>query len=159
MGLCEDAGSAMPASGPARRGSSGVANELANTAFFGRTFEEALALIIEARDYVAGRLAFDRETVSIADQLVCDCETLRLTSRLTHVMAWLLIQRAIHEGEIPPEEAQTELNRLGGHSVCLVDNPATVERLPKRLQALMTRSHHLFVRVSRLDEMVCRGAA
>ena len=88
----------MPALRPARRGSGGVANELANTAFFGRTFEEALALVIEARDYVAGRLAFDRETVGIAEQLVCDCETLRLTSRLTHVMAWLLIQRAIHAG-------------------------------------------------------------
>lgn len=136
-----------------------MANELANTAFFGRTFEEALALVIEARDYVAGRLAFDRETVGIADQLVCDCETLRLTSRLTHVMAWLLIQRAVHAGEIPVEDAQTETNRLGGQSVCLVDDEAITGRLPKRLQTLMARSHNLYVRVSRLDEMVCRGAA
>lgn len=136
-----------------------MANELAKTAFFGRTFEEALGLVIEARDYVAGRLAFDRETVGIADQLVCDCETLRLTSRLAHIMAWLLIQRAIHEGEIPATEAQSEINRLGGHSVCLVDDATVVARLPKRLQALMARSHGLYVRVVRLDEMVCRGAA
>ncbi len=144
---------------PLRRGSRGLASELANTAFFGRTFEEALGLVIEARDYVAGRLAFDRETIGLADQLICDCETLRLTSRLTHVMAWLLIQRAIHAGEIPAEEATTEINRLGGHSVCLVDDSATMARLPTRLQKLMSRSHHLFVRISRLDEMICRGAA
>lgn len=136
-----------------------LANELAKTAFFSRTFEEALGLVVEARDYVAGRLAFDRETVSIGEQLVCDCETLRLTSRLTHVMAWLLIQRAIHEGEILPEEAHAEANRLGGHSVCLVDDPAIAARLPKRLQTLMTRSLSLYVRVARLDEMAFRGAA
>ncbi|MSO73612.1 MAG: DUF1465 family protein [Alphaproteobacteria bacterium] len=132
--------------------------ELANTAFFGRTFDEALALVVEARDYVANRLSTDRETVSLDNQLVCDCETLRMTSRLTHIMAWLLIQRAVHEGEIPPEEAQEEANRLGGHKVCLVEEPETIERLPTRLQSLLTRSHKLFVRVARLDEMAARGA-
>ena len=141
-------------------------HELANTAFFGRTFDEALTLVIEARDYVAGRLSFDRETVSVSNQLVCDCETLRLTSRLTHIltsrlthiMAWLLIQRAVHEGEIPAADAQAAANRLGGHKVCLADDPATVERLPTTLQSLLTRSYKLFVRVARLDEMAARGA-
>ena len=51
-------------------------NEIAQTAFFGKSFEEALALVVEARDYVAGRLAFDRETVNLEQQLVVDCETL-----------------------------------------------------------------------------------
>lgn len=133
-------------------------HKLANTAFFGRTFDEALTLVIEARDYVAGRLSFDRETVSVSNQLVCDCETLRLTSRLTHIMAWLLIQRAVHEGEIPAADAQAAANRLGGHKVCLADDPATVERLPTTLQSLLTRSYKLFVRVARLNEMAARGA-
>lgn len=134
-------------------------NETAPTAFFGKTFEEALTLVIEARDYVAGRLAFDRETVGLERQLVVDCETLRLTSRLTHAMAWLMIQRAIHEGELTADDARDEENRLGGHDVCLFNEAETLAQLPKRLQSLMTRSHALYERVARLDEMVGQNAA
>ncbi|MGD9538095.1 MAG: DUF1465 family protein [Alphaproteobacteria bacterium] len=134
-------------------------SEIAQTAFFGKTFEEALTLVIEARDYVAGRLAFDRETVNLEQQLVVDCETLRLTSRLTHAMAWLMIQRAVHKGEISAEEARRADNRLGGHVVCLANEPQTLARLPKRLQSLMARSHALYVRIARLDEMAGETAA
>jgi regulator of CtrA degradation len=106
---------------------------VAETAFFSRTFDDALALVVEARDYVADSLARDRDAVDTARQLVYDCETLRLTARLTQVMAWL--------------------------RVCLADHPATLLQLPKRLQALMTRSLALYQRVARLDQMVARGAA
>jgi regulator of CtrA degradation len=136
-----------------------VDHEIAQTAFFGKTFEEALVLVVEARDYVAGRLAFDRETVNLEQQLVVDCETLRLTSRLTHAMAWLMIQRAIHAGELTAEQAKQEENRLGGHEVCLFNEPDTLAQLPKRLQSLMTRSHALYLRVARLDEMIGPSAA
>jgi regulator of CtrA degradation len=132
---------------------------VAETAFFSRTFDDALALVVEARDYVADSLARDRDAVDTARQLVYDCETLRLTARLTQVMAWLLVQRAIHEGELSATQARAKANRLGGHSVCLADHPATLLQLPKRLQALMTRSLALYQRVARLDQMVAHGAA
>lgn len=136
-----------------------MSNELSSTAYFSRTFDEALGLVVEARDYVAGRLAFDREIGGPLHQLTCDCETLRLTTRLTQVMAWLFIQRALHEGEISAADAQRDENRLGAPDVCLQNDDATIGHLPKRLASLMSRSHALYQRIARLDEMAARGAA
>ena len=81
-------------------------------------------------------------------------ETLRLTARLTQVMAWLLAQRAVHAEEMDLEEALAE--PLAG-IICMEaagrDNPD----LPPRLSDLLGRSHLLYVRVARLDQLARRA--
>ena len=65
---------------------------LVETAFYNRTYDEALEMTVEARGYVAD--------VLIADRRYFDCEALRLTTRLSQMMAWLMVQRAVHAVEI-----------------------------------------------------------
>ena len=56
-------------------------------------------------------------------------ETMRLTTRLTQVMAWILAQRAVHSEELTPEEGASRAYQLSGQAVCLDnvsgDKPAT----------------------------------
>ncbi len=80
-------------------------------------------------------------------------ETLRLTSRLTQVMAWLMAERAMHEGEIGEDEFIKDKYRVEGQHVCLkraIDDMK--EDLPDGLNDLMDRSYSLYRRVMRLDE-------
>ena len=95
----------------------------------------------------------------LADRLTYDCETLRLSTRLTQIMAWLFAQRAAHEGEIPAEELAGEKYRLGGDDICVDNDPDTLEALPVELRGLMDRSYKLYQRIARLDEMVRRHGA
>jgi regulator of CtrA degradation len=131
----------------------------ANTAFFGRTYDEAMRLLIEARNYVAVGDVRPIRWRSPADRLLLCCETMRLTARLTHIMAWLLAQRAVHAGEITLEEAAREPYSLGGRTTCFERNDAILELGDEWLDALLDRSHRLYVRVARLDEMVRRETA
>jgi regulator of CtrA degradation len=127
-----------------------------NTAFFGRTFDEAMALLVEARNYV---IADDLRPVRVTqptDRLILCCEAMRLTARLTHVMAWLLAQKAVHAGEITLAEAAAEPFALGGRATCLEENPAVASLGDAWLISLLERSKRLYIRVSRLDEMVRR---
>jgi regulator of CtrA degradation len=128
----------------------------ANTAFFRRTYDETMGLLIEARNYVlVGELRHLR-AMPPGDQLLLCCETMRLTARLTHVMAWLLAQRAVHAGEITLEDAASEPYALGGRTTCLTEN-AGIDRVGDDwLNALLDRSKRLYVRVCRLDDMVRR---
>jgi regulator of CtrA degradation len=87
-------------------------------------------------------------------QLHFSAETMRLTSRMTHIMAWLLAQRAAHEGELTVEELKSESWRLGGHTVCLGESSIEPEELPPYLRDLLRRSEALFRRISRLDQMI-----
>jgi regulator of CtrA degradation len=123
------------------------------TIFFSRTFDEAMDLLIEARDYLTYREPIDRQYLDNTERLVLNCEAMRLTSRLTQVMAWLLVQKAVVAGEISREESAQEAHRLSGQSVCLTREGAEHRTIPTGLRSLLDRSYHLYTRVERLDEM------
>ena len=73
---------------------------LVETAFCNRTYDEALEMTAEARDYVADVLIADRDSAAFGERCYFDSEALRLTTRLSQMMAWLMVQRAVHAGEI-----------------------------------------------------------
>lgn len=125
-------------------------------AFFRRTYDETMNLMVEARNYVAYVERRERQRADAMAGLRMSCEAMRVTSRLTQVMAWLMTQRAVHEGEITEDEALAEPNRLSGSEVCLDESYANDEALPGGLRSLMSRSFHLYVRVARLEEQILR---
>lgn len=126
----------------------------ANTvAYFDRTYEEAIALMHEARDYFVERQRHGPVDARAAVQLVASCEAMRVTARLAQVLAWLLVQKAVHAGEISPVEAVMQQRRLGGRSVCAVEGPWHELGLPEQLQSLLARSLALYNRVARLDDL------
>ena len=127
------------------------------TAFFGKTYGEAVDLLVEARDYLAHREPIDREMLAPIERLKFCCETMRLTARLTQIMAWLLAQRAVHAGEISQQDALCDHRALADLDICMEGEEASA--MPRRLTNLLDRSHRLYVRVARLDELARRQLA
>lgn len=121
--------------------------------FFDSTFEEALALTREARDYLTHVEPRERERMTPNDRMLASCEAMRLTSRLTQVMAWLLVQKAVHAGEMTREDARAPEFRLAGKSVCAEAAPPVEGTLQPRLAELLERSLSLYLRVARLDAL------
>jgi regulator of CtrA degradation len=126
------------------------------TEFFGRTYGEAMSLLVEARDYLAHREPIERHALLPPVRLRMSCETMRLTARLTQIMGWLLSQRAVYEGELTAEAALDGQDVLGDIEVCMADDAAGTSELPQRLRQLLERSRRLFIRVARLDELARR---
>ena len=126
--------------------------------YFDRTYRETMSLLLETRDYMRFREPVDRRAMPDDQRLVVNCEALRLTSRLTHIMAWLLIQKAVHAGEITAAEAASEDHRLAGQSVCRERAVLRDISMPPALALLLERSYDLYTRVERLDQLVARLA-
>ena len=126
--------------------------------FFNRTYDETFDLLLEARDYLAHREPLDRRELGPDDRLVVNCEALRLTSRLTQIMAWLLVQKAVHAGEMTRAEAASGQHRLSGQAVCLTREVVGGYPIPARLRSLLDRSYNLYTRVERLDALVARAS-
>jgi regulator of CtrA degradation len=120
-------------------------------AFIHRTYDETMDLMIEARNYMRYVEQRERRRAEAATGLRISCEAMRVTSRLTQVMAWLLMQRAVEEGEITAEQALAESNRISGAEVCLDDSFGEDDRLPRGLRSLMDRSLRLYCRIVRLE--------
>ncbi len=121
--------------------------------YFDSTFDEALALTREARDYLAYQEKADLAELSPVGRMAASCESMRMTARMTQVVAWLLVQRAVHAGDLTREEATLPKYRLAGQEICDDVEPLAAEPLPERLAELLARSHQMYRRVARLDAM------
>lgn len=121
---------------------------------FTKTYDEAFALIVEARNYMRHMEPRERRSAAGSDGLKFSCEALRVTSRLTQVMAWLMMQRAVQDGEVSLDEALRDDNLLSGQEVCLSVAAAGNLDLPAGLRSLLDRSFRLYERVWRLERMV-----
>ncbi|MCZ4280834.1 DUF1465 family protein [Kiloniella laminariae] len=119
------------------------------------TYQETLSLIKEARDYIASGTRARHAWLAPEARLQICCESMRLTARLTQVMAWLMMQRAVQSGEVPVEEAAKPENRLSGQVVC-GHVQSTPEGTDQKMQDLLGRSHALYVRIARLDSQLDR---
>ena len=124
------------------------------TPFVDRTYEEAKALLVEARDYMQYGEPADRAVMAPLDSLKMIGEGLRLTTRLTEVMAWSLTQKAVQAGEISRDQAAEPRRRLGGQEICLGTGDTGAHTMPDRLARLLNRSLSLYQRVQRLDRLV-----
>jgi regulator of CtrA degradation len=122
--------------------------------YFRRTYDETMDLMVEARNYMAYVERREREMAGAVAGLRMSCEAMRVTSRLTQVMAWLMMQRAVHDGEIQADDALAETNRLSGGEVCLDDSFSEDENLPGGLRSLLERSFRLYQRIARLEQQM-----
>ncbi|MBM3533205.1 MAG: DUF1465 family protein [Alphaproteobacteria bacterium] len=119
-----------------------------------RTYDEAMSLLVESRNYLSFRQAVDAQRLEPMDRLKLTREGYRLTSRLTQVMAWLMLRRAVIEGEIEDAEARLPERRLAGHEICLARADDLDDALPAGLDGLLERSRLLYERVARLDRLL-----
>ncbi|HSR01012.1 MAG TPA: DUF1465 family protein [Sphingomicrobium sp.] len=112
-------------------------------------YTEAMLLADEARSYFDDAGRDDRALLEPFARVGFACESLKVTTRIMHIVAWLLTQRAIESGEIPNREGRRPERRLG-HAQA--SDPAVVVQLPDAAQKLINASAELYARVQRLDE-------
>jgi regulator of CtrA degradation len=112
-------------------------------------YTEAMLLADEARSYFDEAGRDDRALLDPFVRVSFACESLKVTTRIMHIVAWLLTQRAIETGEIPFREGRRPERRLGHAQE---SDPAVVARLPQEAKRLVGASSDLYIRVKRLDE-------
>lgn len=112
-------------------------------------YTEAMVLADEARAYFDEMGRSERDTLDAMTRVVFSCESLKVTTRLMHVIAWLLTQRAVDSGEIPMGDALDASRRLGRAPET---DSASFDAMPLAAQALIAASQDLYRRVARIDE-------
>ena len=111
-------------------------------------YTEAMLLADEARAYFDRHGREYRESLDPLLRVGFSCESLKVTTRLMHVVAWLLTQRAVEAGEISRAHARKPARRLGDAPE---SDSALLARLPPAAQSLIEASRDLYARVQRLD--------
>ncbi|MDB5737564.1 MAG: hypothetical protein JWO65_1232 [Sphingomonas bacterium] len=116
-------------------------------------YVEAMLLADEARSYFDLNGRTDRDALPPMLRVGFSCESLRVTTRLMHVIAWLLTRRAVAAGEISEEQAAAPERRLGRAQP---SDPTIMEGLPEPARHIISATGDLYARVLRLDEGIDR---
>lgn len=133
---------------PGRRAD--VIQDFARSELFERTFQEGMELVEETASYLDGSGRQESRGLSRGAAMAYAAESMGLTTRLMQVASWLLVQRAVREGDLTPDAACEDRYRIGRFTSR--DSQADGHDLPNGLLGLVVRSERLYERVRRLDE-------
>jgi regulator of CtrA degradation len=123
---------------------------LTNSAAFSSLFREGMDLVEETAAYLDGAGRAQAKALDRAVSLTYATESMRLTTRLMQLASWLLLHRAVKEGEMTLSQANREKTKV--RLTAADPGPSdTIDKLPEQLQDLIARSMSLQSRVRRLD--------
>ena len=123
---------------------------LANSQHFADLFRDGMALVEETASYLDGPGRQESKQLERGAALAYATESMRLTTRLMQLASWLLLHRAVKEGEMSLAQANKEKAKvkLAAEETSDEQNVALV---PEMLRALIDRSKTLQTAVRRLD--------
>jgi regulator of CtrA degradation len=131
-------------------GAVSFSERLANSQVFATLFRDGMALVEETAGYLDGLGRLESKKLERGPALVYATESMRLTTRLMQLASWLLLHRAVKEGEMTLAQANKEKSKVK-LAACDPGDAKSIALLPAKLQELIARSTKLQAEVRRLD--------
>jgi regulator of CtrA degradation len=126
---------------------------LANSQAFADLFRDGMALVEETATYLDGPGRAESKSLDRPSALAYATESMRLTTRLMQLASWLLLHRAVKEGEMSLAQANKEKTKVK-LSTSDTHDPNNIALLPATLAQLIERSQKLHLQVRRLDNNI-----
>ncbi|MEO0410414.1 MAG: DUF1465 family protein [Pseudomonadota bacterium] len=112
---------------------------------------QALALADESRSYFAAHSKMDRAELGPIDRVLYTAESLRISTRLMHVISWTMVRKAYAAGEITLAEVSKPERQLEDLDLCNASDPRDLRRLPRAVVILSHQSLNMYQRALRLQ--------
>lgn len=121
------------------------------SANFDVVFKEGMALVERTAAYLDGAGRQESKGLKQPATVLYATESMRLTTRLLDLASWLLVRRALKDGEISAEEAKAKRSRIKLQGLGRPSHVKGFEDLPEGLKALIEESFLLHDRIVQLD--------
>ena len=131
-------------------GAVSFSERLASSQVFATLFRDGMALVEETASYLDGSGRQESKRLERNASMVYATESMRLTTRLMQLASWLLLHRAVKEGEMTLAQANKEKSKVR-LAACDPGDERSISLLPSKLQDLIARSVRLQAEVRRLD--------
>ena len=120
---------------------------------FDLLYREGMTLIEEVASYLDGDGRADSRVLPREASFLYATESMRLTTRLMQLASWLLLQRAVNEGEITPENARSEQEKVKFSATPSERGGPGYEHLPEVLRSFIDKGDRLFDKVMQFDTL------
>ncbi|MEM8617917.1 MAG: DUF1465 family protein [Pseudomonadota bacterium] len=118
---------------------------------FERVFEDGMALVEETAAYLDGPGRKLSDTLPREASLTYAAWSMELTTRLMQAASWLVMQKAVRDGDMLRDDAMQAKYRIRRDEPALQASAQRGRGLPDAFLDLVDRSENLFERICRLD--------
>jgi regulator of CtrA degradation len=122
-------------------------------------YKDGMGLIEEVAAYLDGDGRAESRSLPREASFVYATESMRLTTRLMQLASWLLLQRAVNEGELTVENARAEKEKVKFSATPDHRGGPGFANLPDRLKQYIAQGDRLFERVQQFDKLERGGIA
>ncbi len=135
-------------------GAVSFAARLATSEAFKSLFRDGMNLVEDTAAYLDGSGREEAKGLPRLPALAFATESMRLTTRLMQLASWLLLQRAVNEGELTQAEAASEKRKVKLSEQQVATSPDVFAQLPPRLIEIVDKSLRLQSRILHLDRAI-----
>lgn len=125
---------------------------------FDHIFKEGMALVERTAAYLDGPGRKEAKGLTGGVGVLYATESMRLTTRLLDLASWLLIRRALKEGEIDAEEAARKRRRVKLQAFGRPSHVKDFGTLPEGLRGLIEESFAMHDRIIQLDRAMTNAS-
>ncbi len=126
---------------------------------FDTVFTRGMALVEETASYLDGPGRDQSKTLSREAGLIYSAWSMELTTRLMQAASWLVMQKAVRDGEMRREDANSRKYRIRRDEPPLDPTAHKDRGLPPRFLELVGRAEALYEQICRLDEALYRATS
>ncbi len=120
---------------------------------FDALYREGMALIEEVAAYLDGEGRSESRTLPREASFTYAAESMRLTTRLMQLASWLLLQRAVNDGQLSTVNAHVEKAKIKFSATPERRGGPGYRELPERLTTYIDKGDRLYERVMQYDRL------
>lgn len=124
---------------------------------FRTLYAEGMELVEVTATYLDGQGRKDAKALGRTAATLYAAESMRLTTRLMQVASWLLLQRALGNGEMSREQVAAEKRKIRLDTASATGGLDSWNELPEQFRQLVQQSLGLQARVRRMDADILSG--
>jgi len=118
---------------------------------FTELYGEGMQLVEETAAYLDGEGRKAAKRLGRSTATLYAAESMRLTTRLMQMASWLLLQRALANGEMTPDQVDSEKSKIRLDMISPAADLENWNNLPEQFRTLVHRSLRLQARMQRMD--------
>ncbi len=120
---------------------------------FDKLYSEGMALIEDIASYLDGEGRKESRELNREASFLYASESMKLTTRLMQLASWLLLQRAVSEGEISSKSARDEKEKVKLSQTPIKRGGPGWSELPEALIGFIAKGDRLYERIIQFDQL------
>ncbi len=122
--------------------------------FLEKSYDETVTLLTMSRDYFEQRGRIDKMHLNGEESIIYTLAMSTITTQLTSAMGWLMMCRALQNGEIKIDDLKSDDFRMPDFQLTYEEGDSCFDGLNQPVKEMLKRSSAIYNRIKRMETSI-----